>query len=1085
MKKVQLYIKAAFLLLIISGFTSILQWKELLAQTNENLSRNGYVFNSTQTGPFYRVSEYKDSISELQKVFTLEIKNNSIKQVLQKIAEQAPLGISINPDLPALNKRISLSIVSGTIADALTKVLETTDYEAAISRRREIVLLKKEALSPVQEVVLQTGTLAGKITDSVTGEPLVGANIMIENTSTGTATNIDGEYRLRNVEEGEQTLVVRYLGYITKNVEVEVTAGETTALDVELEPDVIEGQEVTVYSQARGQVKAIRQQLTSNTIVNVVSESRIREVADNNAAETVGRLPGVSIQRSGGEAQNVVIRGLSPRFSNITVGGTRLSSTSLNDRNTDLHMISSDMISGIELYKSIRPDMDADAVAGTVNFTIDGAPDESRTRLNFQYGYNDHTQRLGNYKGDLNFSQRFFENRLGVMGTVSIQGVDRSSDNLDASYFVPRERREDEAVAPIEVEDLRFTDRAQRRERYGASLVLDYRFEDNGRILFSNFANRMNRDEVQRQRLYNLDRTEQSYIISDTEQQVDVLSSTLSGEHNLWGAKLDWRLSRSQSVRDDPYNHRMNFLELGAFNDAELDLTKGPEVIPSAARNELDETFLMNAEFNENYSTETDLGAMFDLEVPFEVGRLIDATVKFGGKYTSKDRERISDQYYHRFDGVNQTNLIIQNLPGEHVKTQSGFYSIENFIEPGFNKNNYLDGMYIFGLGLSRDRAREFQEAINEDLGYYNRRLSAMMNNHWAREELSAGYILSEINIGSRLMILPGVRYEYDHSEYTAHVGQIGYLTDEEGNTVNDSTTTREMGHWFPMVHMRLNLLKGLDLRLAWTKSANRPNFDQVVPRERIHVEDSDVRRGITGLKPAIATNYDAFLNYYTNKFGLISVGGYYKKIDDLIYDRNVTIFRPLEIGLPEFTTGYNLREPYNNPHSTTLKGVEVEWQSNFLNMPSPLNGLMLNINYSRIWSETQYHQFQVERQPGVGIVGIDTFRVARMVLQSDHIANMTVGYDYKGFSGRVSMLYQGETLTSVGSRPENDSFTHALFRWDASFRQRIFDSGASVSLNFYNLTNEPDRSYQSSWGYATDEEYYGWSMDVGIRYDF
>lgn len=964
-----------------------------------------------------------------------------------------------------------MTLSPGFLSSSITKVLK--------------VLCAVFLFFPVFVFAQNTGAIKGVVVDSTNNEPIFGVNVFVTELASGAATELQGEFEIRRIPEGAYTLRFSYLSYATKIVNVVVKAGETVNLRVLLTPEYIQGDDIHIMAQAVGQVAAIKEQLQSNTIVNVVSEARIRELSDDNAAETVGRLPGVSIQRSGGEAQNVVIRGLSSRFTNITVGGTKLASTSLNERRPDLHMISSNMISGIELYKSLRPDMDADAVAGTVNFTISGAPDQPRTRANLQYGYSNHTGELGNYKGDITFSRRLLGKKLGVMATISAQGVDRSSDNLDAAYFVPREKQEGEDLAPIEIRNLRFTDSMQKRERYGASVILDYKFNENNRILFSNFANRMNRDEVKRHRTYNLDRTEQAFVIADETQQIDVLSSTLTGQHTFIGTEINWRLSRSQSLRDDPYSHRMNFLELGAFNAAELRLTEGPEVIPAAAKNLLDDTFLMNAEFNENYAKETDLGAQLDIKVPVHVNHFLNGYVKFGGKYSAKERERLSDQHYRRFDGVSQTTTIMQSIPGEHIRTPSGFYSVRNFIDPNFEKKNYLDGTYDFGFGLSRDRARQFERVLNSELQYYNRRIEAMMNNHWAKEHLAAAYIMSEINIGPRIMIMPGLRYEHDMSEYTAHYGQVGYLTDQEGSTVRDTTGTRDVGNWFPMVHMRLQLLKDLDLRLAWTKSVNRPNFDQVVPRERIHIENADVRRGITGLKPAIAKNYDAFLNYYTSRIGLISLGAYYKEIDDLIYTRNVTVFRPEENNLPQFTTGYSLQEPYNNPNTTTLKGLEIEWQSNFMNLPAPFNGLVLNLNYSRIWSETQYHQFQVQRVPGVGIVGIDTFRVAPMVLQSDHIANMTVGYDYKGFSGRVSMLYQGATLSSVGSRIENDSFTHALLRWDVSLRQRIFKSNASLSFNIYNLTNEPDRSYQSSWGYPTDEEYYGWSMDVGLRYDF
>ena len=127
---------------------------------------------------------------------------------------------------------------------------------------------------------------------------------------------------------------------------------------------------VTVSVQARGQMSAINQQLSSRSIVNVVSSDRIQELPDANAAESVARLPGVSIQREGGEGNKVVIRGLSPKYNAVTINGIRMASTDSDDRSTDLSMISQYMIEGIEVTKAATPDKDADVLGGTVDFRL-------------------------------------------------------------------------------------------------------------------------------------------------------------------------------------------------------------------------------------------------------------------------------------------------------------------------------------------------------------------------------------------------------------------------------------------------------------------------------------------------------------------------------------------------------------------------------------------------------------------------------------------------------------------------------------------------------------------------------------------
>ena len=185
-----------------------------------------------------------------------------------------------------------------------------------------------------------TGSIWGYVKDADSGEPLPGANVFLEGTSIGAATNAEGKYEISQVPPGTYTLVIRYIGYKEKKIPVTVVANEALRQDVALPFVTIEGETVVVTVQAEGQMEAINQQISSNTIKNVVSSARIQELPDNNAAESVGRLPGVSIKRSGGEGNKVVIRGLSPKYNNITLNGVRMASTGSGDRSTDISMIS-------------------------------------------------------------------------------------------------------------------------------------------------------------------------------------------------------------------------------------------------------------------------------------------------------------------------------------------------------------------------------------------------------------------------------------------------------------------------------------------------------------------------------------------------------------------------------------------------------------------------------------------------------------------------------------------------------------------------------------------------------------------------
>lgn len=212
-------------------------------------------------------------------------------------------------------------------------------------------------------------TIQGVVLDSITKAPMVGGIVHLRGTALGANVDREGNYRITGVPAGTYSVRVSYIGYKNKELSVTVPQGskEIIKLNVLLSPDAVEGETIIVYGQQRGQQVAINQQISANTMVNVVSEEKIQELPDVNAAEVIGRMPGVSVQRSGGEANKIVLRGLSDKFGAITIDGVRIATTDANSRGVDLSTISQGSLAGIELYKALTPDKDADAIAGTVN----------------------------------------------------------------------------------------------------------------------------------------------------------------------------------------------------------------------------------------------------------------------------------------------------------------------------------------------------------------------------------------------------------------------------------------------------------------------------------------------------------------------------------------------------------------------------------------------------------------------------------------------------------------------------------------------------------------------------------------------
>jgi hypothetical protein len=96
---------------------------------------------------------------------------------------------------------------------------------------------------------------------------------------------------------------------------------------------------------------------------------------------------------------------------------------------------------------------------------------------------------------------------------------------------------------------------------------------------------------------------------------------------------------------------------------------------------------------------------------------------------------------------------------------------------------------------------------------------------------------------------------------------------------------------------------------------------------------------------------------------------------------------------------------------------------------------------------------------------------------------NVSFGYDYEGFSGRLSFLFQGNSVSNVGNFAENDGFTRDYFRVDASARQKLPWPGLQVFLDIFNLNNRKNESTQASINGFTIQQFYGLTANLGVRY--
>jgi hypothetical protein len=256
------------------------------------------------------------------------------------------------------------------------------------------------------------GRVVGRVTDASTGDYLPGANVMIKGTAFGAASDREGRYRIDNVPPGNFTLVVSYIGYNDYSAEISVAAGSTVNQDIALKQTYVEMKEVTVLGLREGQMKALSQQKTATNIKNIVDAEQMQRFPDLNSAEVLQRVSGVSVTRDQGEGRFVLVRGMAAQLSTMTINGEKIPSPQGDVRYVALDAIAADQLAGIEVTKAITPDMDGNAIGGSVNLRTKSAFDYPGRVLNVTTGSGyDHIRSKPIFQGGLTYGNRFGANQ--------------------------------------------------------------------------------------------------------------------------------------------------------------------------------------------------------------------------------------------------------------------------------------------------------------------------------------------------------------------------------------------------------------------------------------------------------------------------------------------------------------------------------------------------------------------------------------------------------------------------------------------------------------------------------------------------
>lgn len=830
--------------------------------------------------------------------------------------------------------------------------------------------------------------IKGKVTDSTTGEPLIGATIQIDGTPKATATDIDGLFAFSGLDENANyTLTIKYISYKTKKIDGVRAEAQPQVIEIKLTPDEQTLNEVTVTGVARKntEIAVIQMTKSSPVIVSNVSAQEITKTQDTNAGEVIRRVPGVSLI----DDKFVMVRGLSQRYNNVWINGGAVPSSEADSRAFSFDLIPSSQIDNMQIVKTPSPEYPADYTGGFITITTKDIPAENTAELSvggnwnditsfsdFKYAKGSGTDFLGfdsgmrglngginstlnsiagngvdlqnnhlnndwrvrnmNPVGDLKLSGslgrswKLGDRQLGMIAAFNYSNEYRKYEDMQNNLFGVYDAEKDESNY------LRYSvdDQYNHNVRLGAMLNFTLLSADgNSKYQLKNIFNQIGNDRYTwREGLSAQSDNENSaeyYYRSRT-----TYNGQITGKHTFVLDELDWSASYSYANRNVP--DRRRYLINDALEPGVMQLTSPNDI--SREWTKLDE-HIVSAAVNDKHD--------------FKFGSFT-PSLKFGAYGEYRTRKYTTRDFIYNWNAASNT------LP-------DGFRQ--------FDLSEMLSDESYFGA----DRLYLLEE-------------QHMRNNYKGNNYLGAGYFAANIPLGN-FNIYAGLRYEYDHMEL---------ITNTRDNAESPFSHNYEYNDLFPSVNTTYKINDQHQLRLSYGKTVNRPEFREVSPSVFYDFDLASNVQGNTDLKPCYIQNVDFRYEFYPSKGELISIAAFYKYFDSPI-EWTYTV-----------TGGTSLVYSYMNAQRANNYGIELDIRKDlsFIGLP----GFSWSFNGALIKSRVKFEAGSKEEdRPMQG--------------QSPYLVNTGLFYKNDKLQLDVALLYNriGKRIIGVGRSEGTTSGNEAL----------------------------------------------------------
>jgi TonB-dependent receptor len=812
--------------------------------------------------------------------------------------------------------------------------------------------------------------------------------------------------------------------------------------------------ETVIVTGARDQAQQVKRQ--AQVILDIAPLDQIRSMPDSNAAEALQRLPGISLEADTGEGRFINIRGMDADLNGTTFDGVRMTSSNpaspmSGGRAVAFDSFPAGLLGGVEVIKSLTPDVDAEGLGGVVNIQPRTIPVGQDHIIDASIGGGIEALRGSPiYKGDITVGQRFFDDKLSVIFSYGFEQDHRGIDDVEADYI------NDPTTVPPGTsafltkkafDDVQYRWYQYHRSRQGFGGGFTYNPDSNTSIYLRGFNSG-----------YSERAEKHEFVITGLADNILSVNNT-TGAFTSSGAKSRYSdITTKEDVGNELVEFGGNTLIADTVTmDARISWTQGHDRFP--------------------YSVNT----RFSNPTPFDI-------VINNSDPTHPTNQALGG--INLVDPALYTKASGSNSPSKNTDNEYG--GVVNFSLP-------LDligegGVFKFG-GSVRERARRAQRfaaglnpvsqklpdyVAGPDIVYYDNRFNIGPQPIFSKlltipqspatadpsttehdnENIYAGYAQYNTTFGD-FDVLAGVRFEATKGTYRANT----ITTDTLGNdTITPNTVAHSYNDIFPDVSVKYQATDDLQIRAAFSTAIARPGFNQITAARTVNLQNAIpvVTQGNPDLKPTLGRNFDLTASWFLPQGGIASIGVFYKSFSNYIVSTqlnnvtNVTGFTGQPVDLIS----------YSNVGAAHAAGIELEYNQKFEFLPDPLSDFGFEGNLTAIQSRGQIRPGERHALPQT----------------SPFNYNAALYYDNGPLDLKIGASYVSTNLWAVGGSSATDLYSQPRLRVDFGGSYQVTEE-VQAYLSIKNITNTKLEFTQTNdRNFPVQREFYEPDYMFGVR---